>query len=747
MAINSDRDGFLLPDERLSADTLAQGIQGIQQNTDAILALLRANMQAMERQANSANPNAPGGPGGPGPSQGQAQGGSAGQAGGLPSVPVPDGSGSRDEAARNAPRDSQGRFVRDPGADVAGEVRQLTRQQAQQAAEEQRAEESRRTREGTDQQRDARGRFGSGGGAGGDQGDKDEKKGFFGRMKEFFKGRDGGIGDAEKVDPAIESAKEVLGMVGGAFGAMKTTYELGKAVTGRGVGGPPKDRETPWFKRLLQQLKLMRRDDTQFHRAELRALNEQRGGGGGGNIITDLLKLVFSPIGMALIAALAGVWMALGDKIMGAWNGFVDGIKAKWDAAVEKFMGIWEPIAKFFSDKFGIVTDAAGAAANKVNEVVKDATGVDMKAGLQKAGEAVTSAKDKSAEGVGSLLGKLDKGYRHKATFDGIKGGEQLTRDGRYTNDEAEKIRSLKKGRANTSGGLPGGMPERIRNRIIANARAEGVDPEMMLKFAQMESKGNPNAISETGAIGLYQITGGTATGLGVKDRFDENENIAGGVKLAKESARMLTTGKNKLPATPENIYLMHMLGPVAKEVILAAQQGKSVSELSPEARAGISKNRGRNAKTAAEFVGINAAAYRNQELPKGAAEILAAGKPSATPPAAAGAAPLVLGADKVANMGIAAAPAATAPGSAAVPTPVMAGAAPAPGIVTTPPRVPAIKVPAKAPPGPAPRSDAPVPLSSKTPIEVTVRNSDKMAGQDLNDRRLAHIATGGMSG
>jgi soluble lytic murein transglycosylase-like protein len=37
-----------------------------------------------------------------------------------------------------------------------------------------------------------------------------------------------------------------------------------------------------------------------------------------------------------------------------------------------------------------------------------------------------------------------------------------------------------------------------------------------MLKIAAIESGGNPNAISATGAIGVFQFTGQTGTGVGI---------------------------------------------------------------------------------------------------------------------------------------------------------------------------------------------------------------------------------------
>ncbi|MEJ7806818.1 MAG: hypothetical protein WKG03_12975, partial [Telluria sp.] len=188
-----------------------------------------------------------------------------------------------------------------------------------------------------------------------------------------------------------------MGMVGGAVSALKGTGELGKAVIGRGFGGQ-RDRTTPWYKKLLQQLKLMRRDDGEFHRAELRALNEQQGGGDSGSFIGGILKMLFGPVGAALVGAAALAWATMGDKISGAWGSFITGIRGTWDSAVKTFLGIWEPIAKFFSDKFGIVTNAVSKAAEATNTAIKNVTGVDVKETAKKAAEVVYKGHVVAAE-------------------------------------------------------------------------------------------------------------------------------------------------------------------------------------------------------------------------------------------------------------------------------------------------------------------------------------------------------------
>lgn len=203
------------------------------------------------------------------------------------------------------------------------------------------------------------------------------------------------------------------------------------------------------------------------------------------------------------------------------------------------------------------------------------------------------------------ILKKLPRGFRHKVLFDGIKGGDRLSRYGTYTDAEAQRIRDLKKSAANTSANLKDGMPLEIQEKIARRARDHGLGPVMMQKIVAMESGGNPNAISITGAIGLFQFTGRTATDIGISDRFDVDQNIEGGMALTKQNVVML---KNKgLPVTAENVYMMHQLGPrAAQDVIRGAKEGKSKTELSAETQKAMNLNYGANSRTAAEYLNAN---------------------------------------------------------------------------------------------------------------------------------------------
>jgi len=62
------------------------------------------------------------------------------------------------------------------------------------------------------------------------------------------------------------------------------------------------------------------------------------------------------------------------------------------------------------------------------------------------------------------------------------------------------------------------------------------VDPELLRAVVQVESGGNPTAVSEKNAQGLGQIIPSTAKALGVKNPFDPRESVFGAAKLLDEN-------------------------------------------------------------------------------------------------------------------------------------------------------------------------------------------------------------------
>lgn len=73
-------------------------------------------------------------------------------------------------------------------------------------------------------------------------------------------------------------------------------------------------------------------------------------------------------------------------------------------------------------------------------------------------------------------------------------------------------------------------------NKIIKKASIKYDIPESLIhSMIKIESQFNPRAVSPAGAKGLMQLMSNTAKYLGVKNIYDPEENIMGGVKYMRE--------------------------------------------------------------------------------------------------------------------------------------------------------------------------------------------------------------------
>lgn len=81
----------------------------------------------------------------------------------------------------------------------------------------------------------------------------------------------------------------------------------------------------------------------------------------------------------------------------------------------------------------------------------------------------------------------------------------------------------------------------------LANDAAEryNLDPRLIRAVIRAESGWDSTAVSSAGAMGLMQLMPETATGLGVQDAFDAEQNIDGGARYLKQ---MLDRYDGELP-------------------------------------------------------------------------------------------------------------------------------------------------------------------------------------------------------
>jgi soluble lytic murein transglycosylase-like protein len=70
-----------------------------------------------------------------------------------------------------------------------------------------------------------------------------------------------------------------------------------------------------------------------------------------------------------------------------------------------------------------------------------------------------------------------------------------------------------------------------LREIAALAARRHGLDPELVIAVASVESGFRPKAVSPKGAQGLMQLMPRTAESLGVEDAFDPAQSLDGGAR------------------------------------------------------------------------------------------------------------------------------------------------------------------------------------------------------------------------
>ncbi len=76
--------------------------------------------------------------------------------------------------------------------------------------------------------------------------------------------------------------------------------------------------------------------------------------------------------------------------------------------------------------------------------------------------------------------------------------------------------------------------PEYYHQIITSKSKAYNIEPDLVKAVIKAESNWNPDSVSKKGAIGLMQLMPFTAQDMGVKNPFNPEENIEGGIKYLR---------------------------------------------------------------------------------------------------------------------------------------------------------------------------------------------------------------------
>jgi hypothetical protein len=136
-------------------------------------------------------------------------------------------------------------------------------------------------------------------------------------------------------------------------------------------------------------------------------------------------------------------------------------------------------------------------------------------------------------------------------------------------------------------------MAQDIVAKIQAAAQASGVDPDVALRIAGVESSFRPAAKNtESTAAGLFQVTGPTWKQYGGKPgkQRDVDENIRVGMKILSSNKASMQEFLGREPL-PSDIYAAHFFGPTGARAVMSADPlapvasvvSKAVMEANPQ--------------------------------------------------------------------------------------------------------------------------------------------------------------------
>lgn len=122
--------------------------------------------------------------------------------------------------------------------------------------------------------------------------------------------------------------------------------------------------------------------------------------------------------------------------------------------------------------------------------------------------------------------------------------------------------------------------PDEISALIRDRATAHGVDPDALVRIAQIESGLNPSVQAKTSsATGLFQFISPTWGRYGAgADPRDPNANADAGARFTRDNIKALTSAG--IQVTPGSTYLAHFAGPQGAVNVLKADPSSSVESV-----------------------------------------------------------------------------------------------------------------------------------------------------------------------
>lgn len=155
---------------------------------------------------------------------------------------------------------------------------------------------------------------------------------------------------------------------------------------------------------------------------------------------------------------------------------------------------------------------------------------------------------------------------------------------------------------AEGGGPVPRLANQQIETMIRQKAEAAGIDPDYMVRMAQIESSGNPNAkAAGSTASGLFQFISGTWKKYGTGDVFDPDANTEAAIRLTRANMDGLSRALGRTPE-PWELYLAHQQGLGGAIKLLTNPDAPASSLVKAKA---ITQNGGRLDMTAREFAGL----------------------------------------------------------------------------------------------------------------------------------------------